>query len=223
MRRLALLGAAEALPASLPLARAEIAHLALARQSLVSCRQIWSSVPAQPSPYLAALPWPGPAAPPLLLLIHHIPPYLVLPHTFSRIQLICRWTAQFMQWRDLSGSAKPTADPLLVSPEALLRAAAAAAAIQREHHLPSTRLHFRLAPGFTPEQADRLTHLVAPQLRATDLAAAHPDGTLEVLLTFDGPPAALRFHQRILELAAADSLLRGALAPTDQLPARAAA
>ena len=198
----------------------------MTRQALVSCRQVCSSVPAHPSPWLAALPWPSPSGPARhLLLIHQLPFYLVHPLTFSRIQMICRWTAQFMNWRGLHGTDSPTAGPLLVSPALLRQATTDAAAMHREHGLPSASLSFRLAPGFTEEQAARLTLLVSPQLRATDLAAPHPDGSLDVLLTFDGPTEALRFQQRILALAARDPLLQGCLdlGTTFAPPERAAA
>lgn len=210
----ALIGVPDALPATLTLADTEIAHLAVSRGSLVTCRQVWSTVPAQSSPWLAALPWPhasGTAR--SLLLIHRMNFQAVNWRTFSRIQMICRWVAQFMELRGLDGASEPTAGPLVVSPEILRRASNDAAAAHREHSLPSTTVHFRLTPGSTPEQAARLAMLVAPQLRTTDLAAQHPDGSVEVLLSFDGARDAERFSQRVTSLAARDSLLQGRLLP----------
>lgn len=213
LSRTALLGTAEALPDSLPLAETEIAHLAVTRQSLVTCRQVWATVPAQNSPWLAALPWPTPAGPSrYLLLIHRMSFHSVNWRTFSRIQMICRWVAQFMELRGLDGISEPTAGPLIVAPEIFRRTAADAAAAHREHSLPSSTVAFRLAPGATAEHAARLGMLIAPQLRTTDLATQYPDGTIEVLLTFDGPRDADRFSQRVNSLASRDALLHGWLA-----------
>ncbi len=227
LTRTALLGTAEALPASLPLSETGIAHLAVTRQSLVTCRQVWSTVPAQHSPWLAALPWPvSSGAARYLLLIHRMDGNAVNWRTFSRIQMICRWVAQFMELRQLDGLSEPTAGPLVVTPEIFRRSAADAAAAYREHSLPSTVVAFRLASGTTAEHAARLGTLVAPQMRTTDIATQHPDGTIEVLLTFDGPHEAERFTQRVLSLASRDALLQGWLATDTRafaLPERAAA
>lgn len=226
LNRLALLGAAEALPDSLSLAETEIAHLAVTRQSLVTCRQVWATVPAQNSPWLAALPWPvSSGAPRHLLLIHRMNFNAVNWRTFSRIQMICRWVAQFMELRGLDGQTEPTAGPLVVTPEVFRRTAADAASAHREHSLPSTVVAFRLAPGASAEHAHRLGMLVAPQMRTTDLATQHADGTIEVLLTFDGPRDADRFTQRVTGLAARDALLQGWLAtnPDFVAPAERAA
>ena len=213
LSRTALLGAVEALPESLQLDGTEIAHLAVTRQSLVTCRQVWATVPAQNSPWLAALPWPSASGPSrYLLLIHRMNFQSVNWRTFSRIQMICRWVAQFMELRRLDGTTEPTAGPLLVTPEVFRRTAADAAAAHREHSLPSTTVAFRLAPGATPEHAARLGMLIAPQLRTTDLATQYPDGTIEVLLTFDGPRDADRFTQRVTSLASRDAILQGWLA-----------
>ncbi len=213
LSRTALLGAPEALPEVLPLAETEIAHLAVTRQSLVTCRQVWATVPAQNSPWLAALPWPTASGPSrYLLLIHRMSFNAVNWRTFSRIQMICRWVAQFMELRRLDGTAEPTAGPLVVTPEVFRRTAADAAAAHREHSLPSSTVSFRLAPGATSEHASRLGTLIAPQLRTTDLATQYPDGTIEVLLTFDGPRDADRFTQRVNSLAARDAMLQGWLA-----------
>jgi hypothetical protein len=213
LSRTAVLGAAEALPESLPLAETEIAHLAVTRGSLVTCRQVWATVPAQNSPWLAALPWPTASGPShYLLLVHRMNFSSVNWRTFSRIQMICRWVAQFMELRRLDGSSEPAAGPLIVTPEVFRRAAADAAAAHREHSLPSTTVAFRLAPGATAEHAARLGTLIAPQLRTTDLATQYPDGTIEVLLTFDGPRDAGRFTQRVNSLASRDSMLQGWLA-----------
>ncbi len=214
LTRQAVLGGSDALPDQLELADAGIANLAVNRQSLVTCRQVWSTVPAQSSPWLAALPWPvasGPAR--HLLLIHRMEFQAVDGRIFSRIQMICRWVAQFMTLRQLDGMAEPTAGPLVAAPDVFRRAAAEAAAAHREHNLPSANLTFRLALGSTPDQAARLGMLIAPQMRTTDLATQYPDGTVEVLLTFDGPREAGRFQQRVLGLAARDPLLKGRLAP----------
>ena len=214
LTRASLLGNAEALPDSLPLAETEIAHLAVTRQSLVTCRQVWATVPAQNSPWLAALPWPtASGASRYLLLIHRMSFHAVNWRTFSRIQMICRWVAQFMELRRLDGTSEPTAGPLIVAPELFRVTAANAAAAHREHSLPSTTVTFRLAPGATAEHAARLGTLIAPQLRTTDLATQYADGTIEVLLTFDGPRDADRFTQRVNGLAARDTLLKGWLAP----------
>ena len=208
--RTALLGMAEALPDSLPLAKTEIAHLAVTRQSLVTCRQVWATVPAQNSPWLAALPWPTTTAPShYLLLIHRMSFHAVNWRTFSRIQMICRWVAQFMELRGLDGMSEPTAGPLVVAPEIFRRTAADAAAAHREHSLPSTTVAFRLAPGASAEHAARLGMLIAPQLRTTDLATQYPDGTIEVLLTFDAPRDADHFTQRVNSLASRDAVLQG--------------
>lgn len=227
LSRTALLGTDEALPENLPLSDAGIAHLAVTRQSLVTCRQVWSTVPAQHSPWLAALPWPvSSGAARYLLLIHRMDGNAVNWRTFSRIQMICRWVAQFMELRQLDGLSEPTAGPLVVAPEIFRRTAADAAAAHREHSLPSTVVAFRLASGTTPEHAARLGTLVAPQMRTTDIATQHPDGTIEVLLTFDGPQEAEHFTQRVLGLASRDALLQGGMAtdPTGQaMPDRAAA
>lgn len=227
LTRTALLGTDEALPENLPLSDTGIAHLAVTRQSLVTCRQVWSTVPAQHSPWLAALPWPvSSGASRYLLLIHRMDGNAVNWRTFSRIQMICRWVAQFMELRQLDGLSEPTAGPLVVTPAIFRRSAADAAAAYREHSLPSTVVAFRLASGTTPEHAARLGTLVAPQMRTTDIATQHPDGTIEVLLTFDGPQEAEHFTQRVLSLASRDALLQGWLA-TDTtafaLPERAAA
>ena len=225
--RTALLGTAKALPECLPLSETGIAHLAVTRQSLVTCRQVWSTVPAQHSPWLAALPWPvSSGAARNLLLIHRMDGNAVNWRTFSRIQMICRWVAQFMELRQLDGLSEPTAGPLVVTPEIFRRAAADAAPAYREHSLPSTVVAFRLASGSTPEHAARLGTLVAPQMRTTDIATQHPDGTIEVLLTFDGPQEAEHFTQRVLSLASRDALLQGWLATDTKafaLPERAAA
>ena len=227
LTRTALLGTAEALPDSLPLSDTGIAHLAVTRQSLVTCRQVWSTVPAQHSPWLAALPWPvSSGASRNLLLIHRMDGNAVNWRTFSRIQMICRWVAQFMELRQLDGLSDPTAGPLVVTPEIFRRTAADAAAAYREHSLPSTVVAFRLASGSTPEHAARLVTLVAPQMRTTDIATQHPDGTIEVLLNLDGPEEAEHFTQRVLSLASRDALLQGWLATDTKafaLPERAAA
>ena len=227
LTRTALLGLAEALPDSLPLSDTGIAHLAVTRQSLVTCRQVWSTVPAQHSPWLAALPWPvSSGAARNLLLIHRMDGNAVNWRTFSRIQMICRWVAQFMELRQLDGLSEPIAGPLVVMPEIFRRSAADAAAAHREHSLPSTVVAFRLASGSTPEHAARLGTLVAPQMRTTDIATQHPDGTIEVLLTFDGPHEAEHFTERVLRLASRDALLQGWLATDTKafaLPERAAA
>jgi hypothetical protein len=222
----ALLGDSSALPASLSLPDTEIANLAVTRGTLVTCRQVWSSVPAQNSPWLAALPWPAHSGPShSLLLIHRMDFASINWRTFSRIQMICRWVAQFMELRGLTGTSEPTAGPLLVPGEILRRATNEAAAAHREHSLPSTTVTFRLAPGATAEHADRLGALIAPQLRTTDLATQHPDGHIEVLLTFDSARDAERFTTRVQSLAARDPLLNGHLlgetpaAPTPGLAA----
>lgn len=222
----ALLGDSGALPETLSLAGTGIAQLAVTRQSLVTCRQVWSTVPAQSSPWLAALPWPtstGPAR--SLLLIHRMSFQAVNWRTFSRIQMMCRWVAQFMELRGLEGAGEPTAGPLVVTPEVLRRVTADAAAAHREHSVPFATVFFRLIRGSTAEQVARLGGVVAPQLRTTDLATQHADGTMEVLLTFDGPRGAERFTQHVLSLAARDSLLHGQLAagPEHIAPERAAA
>ena len=227
LSRTALLGTDEALPENLPLSDTGIAHLAVTRQSLVTCRQVWSTVPAQQSPWLAALPWPvSSGAARYLLLIHRMDGNAVNWRTFSRIQMICRWVAQFMELRQLDGLSEPTAGPLVVTPEIFRRTAADAAAAHREHGLPSTVVALHLASGSTPEHAARLGILVAPQMRTTDIATQHPDGTIEVLLTFDGPHEAGHFNQRVLSLASRDALLQGGMAtdPTGLAkPDRAAA
>ncbi len=226
LTRAALLGNTADLPETLPLAGTEIAHLAVTRQSLVTCRQVWATVPAQTSPWLAALPWPTTAgAPHYLLLIHRMNFHAVHWRTFSRIQMICRWVAQFMELRGLDGTSEPTAGPLLVSSEIFRRTAADAAAAHREHSLPSSTLTFRLASGATPAHAARLAALIAPQLRTTDLATQSPDGSLEVLLTFDGPRDAARFAQRVHSLTSRDATLSGwlAAAPVLPMPEQAAA
>ncbi|MES2466992.1 MAG: hypothetical protein V4675_06800 [Verrucomicrobiota bacterium] len=227
LTRTALLGTDEALPECLPLSETGIAHLAVTRQSLVTCRQVWSTVPAQHSPWLAALPWPvSSGAARYLLLIHRMDGNAVNWRTFSRIQMICRWVAQFMELRQLDGMSEPTAGPLVVTPEIFRRSAADAAAAYREHSLPSTVVAFRLASGSTPEHAARLGTLVAPQMRTTDIATQHPEGTIEVLLTFDGPLEAEHFTQRVLSLASRDALLQGWLVTETKafaLPERAAA
>ena len=227
LSRTALLGTDEALPENLPLSDAGIAHLAVTRQSLVTCRQVWSTVPAQRSQWLAALPWPvASGAARYLLLIHRMDFNAVNWRTFSRIQMICRWVAQFMELRQLDGLSEPTAGPLVVTPEIFRRTAADAAAAHREHGLPSTVVAVHLASGSTPEHAARLGTLVAPQMRTTDIATQHPDGTIEVLLTFDGPHEAEHFNQRVLSLASRDALLHGWMAtdPTGlAMPERAAA
>ena len=213
LTRTALLGADEALPENLPLSDTGIAHLAVTRQSLVTCRQVWSTVPAQHSPWLAALPWPvSSGAARYLLLIHRMDGNAVNWRTFSRIQMICRWVAQFMELRQLDGLSEPTAGPLVVAPEIFRRTAADAAAAHREHGLPSTVVALHLASGSTPEHAARLGILVAPQMRTTDIATQHADGTIEVLLTFDGPHEAEHFNQRVLSLASRDVLLHGWMA-----------
>ena len=210
LSRTALLGTAEALPDALSLTETEIAHLAVTRQSLVTCRQVWATVPAQNSPWLAALPWPTASGPSrYLLLIHRMSFHAVNWRTFSRIQMICRWVAQFMELRHLDGTSEPTAGPLIVTPEIFRRTAADAAAAHREHSLPSITVAFRLAPGATAQQAARLGTLIAPQLRTTDLATQYADGTIEVLLTFDGPRDADRFTQRVNSLASRDAMLQG--------------
>ncbi len=220
----ALLGDSSALPESLSLPDTEIAHLAVTRSTLVTCRQVWSTVPAQNSPWLAALPWPAPGGlPHSLLLIHRMDFASVNWRTFSRIQMICRWVAQFMELRGLTGTAEPTAGPLLVPGETLRRATSEAAAAHREHSLPSTTVTFRLAPEFSAEHAARLGALITPQLRTTDLATQHPDGHVEVLLTFDSARDAERFTTRVQSLANRDPLLKGHLITETPTPGRAAA
>lgn len=226
--RAAVIGAQESLPQELPLAGTDIANLAVTRQSLVTCRQVWATVPAQSSPWLAALPWPtANGTPRYLLLIHRMDFPAVNWRTFSRIQMICRWVAQFMELRQIDGLAEPTAGPLVVTPEVFRRASTDAAAAHREHSLPSTTVAFKLTAGSTAEHAARLGMIIAPQLRTTDLATQYPDGTVEVLLTFDAPRDAERFSQRVYGLAARDSVLQGRLVSngetTTPLPDRAAA
>ena len=224
LTRVAVLGTVEVLPESLPFAETEIAHLAVTRQSLVTCRQVWATVPAQTSPWLAALPWPpAESAEKYLLLIHRMSFHAVTWRTFSRIQMICRWVAQFMALRRLDGTAAPTAGPLIVTPEVFRRTAAEAAAAHREHSLPSTTVTFRLLPGATAEHAARLGSLIAPTLRTTDLATQHPDGTIEVLLSFDGPRDAEKFTSRIHHLTSRDPLLQGWLAAETAFTAPASA
>lgn len=197
LHRIALHGSEGKLPETLPLDEVEIAHLAVRRQSFVTCRQVLATVPVQSSQWLAALPWPTTeiqsAA---LLLIHRMHPGAVNRRTFSHLQMLCRWVALFMELHGhpasaLSGETDPglTSDsasntpatgPITVSSEILQSAIADAAATHREHALPSSSLTLTLTladnagplPGGSP--MDVLIDTIRPGLRSTDLLARLP-------------------------------------------------
>lgn len=242
LQRSALQGAEGKLPEMLPLAAAEIAHLAVTRQSFVTCRQVWATVPAQTSPWLAALPWPTTEMhSSALLLIHRMHFGAVNWQTFSRIQMVCRWVALFMELHGIKTTGNAAADagagaggPLVVTPDILRRAAVDAAAAHREHTLPSSAVTLQLTPDASSSQAEQLLATILPQLRPTDLVALHPAGAeasgpaenggvggrgaaLEVLLTFSDREDAETIIRRLTEVLSGDPELHAAVkvgAPT---------
>lgn len=218
--RSALHGSEGKLPEMLPLANAEIAHLAVTRQSFVTTRQVWATVPAQASPWLAAMPWPTPEPQSsALLLIHRMHFGAGNPGMFSRIQMVCHWVALFMELHGLQGreGESTSGKALVVPPDVLHRTAADAAAAQREHGLLSSSLSFPLAASAGPEAAARLLEIITAELRPTDLAALLPadespggsESGVEVLLTFSDATEAGNFTGRVAARAEADPLLAG--------------
>lgn len=210
MNRRALCGGDTGLPESLNLSGCGIAQTAVRRNALVTCRKVLSTVPTLQSPWLAALPWPDPAAGReirYLLLIRRMEPSAMQPENLGLIQLVCRWTARIMEWRGLEAPAVPTAGPLLVEPAIFHQAMALAAAGRREHQLPFATARFELAADSTPAHTARLQQLIAPQLRTTDLATSHPDGSIEILLSFDEPEQAATFSRTVHHLVNRDALL----------------
>lgn len=208
------------LPEMLPLASAEIAHLAVTRQSFVTTRQVWATVPAQASPWLAAMPWPTPEPQSSsLLLIHRMHFGAGNPGMFSRIQMVCRWVALFRELHGLHGHEDESTSgrALVVPPDVLHRSVADAAAAQREHGLVSSSITFPLPASAGPEAAARLLEIITAVLRPTDLAALLSTGDaaqetesgVEVLLTFSDTTEAGNFIRRVASRAEADPLLAG--------------
>jgi hypothetical protein len=230
LERSALRGEGGMLPKTMPLATAEIAALAVARQSIVTCRQVWATVPAQDSPWLAALPWPSDGFhSTALLLIHRMHLGEVNRRTFSRIQLICRWAARFMELHGLQGMvSEPVGRALTVTPDVLRRALLDAAAAYREHGLFSSTLTLRLN-GESPAHQEHLLSTLLTHLRPTDLvcqehgvAAADPASptpsstgsavvTMEILLTFSGPVEAEELVGSLEQAISGDPVLRDAV------------
>ncbi|MES2705566.1 MAG: hypothetical protein V4726_03085 [Verrucomicrobiota bacterium] len=227
LHRAALQGSGGMLPKTLPLAGAEIAHLAVTRQSFVTCRQVWATVPAQDSPWLAAMPWPTDGFhSSAVVLIHRMHAGSVNWRTFSLIQMICRWAALFMKLHRLKGTGTEAADgPPVVAPEVLRRAAMDAAAAHREQGAVSSSVMLRLAPEAAATQSGHLLRTIRPQLRPTDLLALHPPGgaasgghdggagpwEVEVLLTFSDKEDADVVARRLTGVIRADPALQAAV------------
>lgn len=233
MRRIAWIGDSTQLPEALNVHTTEIASLAISRRALTTCREVWEQTPAQNSPFIAALPWQGSGGQvAALLLIHRMHFLSANWKTFARIQMVCRWVAQFVELR-VAASKAPVlqgSDAMVVAPDLFARTLAAAEATHRDHRLPSCVAFFEFTRPVQPHVARLLPQAVATVMRGSDVATFNDEiemPLLKVLLPMEGMRDAEalldRAQRSILRVPQLRGLVSAQLAMTEDADTPAAA
>ena len=194
LKRIGVIGSEDKLPETLSLAETEIAKLAAERKALTTVKELWQEAPDQNTPFVAALPWLGGGGSVAAVLIIHRMQFLSTTwRNLSRIQMICRWVAQYVDLRVQAG-AEPSqmagnTGALIVSPRSLGSTLSQAEATHREWKLPSTMATFEFTEPVTEAVAKLLPQAVARVMRSTDVGSLEGDAaqpTFKVLMPMDG-------------------------------------
>jgi hypothetical protein len=194
LKRLALLGDGDQLPASLSVAENPIVKVAIEQRKLVTVKDVWQETPDFNAKYLAALPWMGHGENVAALLVIHRMNFLATNwQNFHRIQLVCRWVAQFVDLRLQAAEAKQSLSgksPALIVPETTLDGTLhLAEATHKEWNLPSAMAVFEFTEDVNERVATLLPQTVGTVMRATDVGSIDlksPRPRLQVLLPMDG-------------------------------------
>ncbi len=194
MKRIGLIGEEEQLPETLLLVEVEIAKLATERTALTTVKELWQETPEQKTPFIAALPWLGGGGTvAAILLIHRMEFLGVTWRNLSRIQMICRWVAQYVDLRvQAEGAAQGlggNTGALIVSPRSLKGTLQQAVAMHRDWRLPSTQATFEFTESVPEHVSKLLPQAVAKVMRSTDVGSLEGDPTkpiFKVLMPFDG-------------------------------------
>ncbi len=205
LNRIATVGDIGRLPESTLIDDTEIAKLAVERKSLTTCKDLWQEAPDQNSHFIAALPWLGQDGVAALLLIHRMHFLGATWRNFSRIQMVCRWVAQFVDLR-VQAAAEAVkyagnTGALVVSPKALQSTLNQALAVHREWKLPSTMAVFEFTEPVPAHVAKLLPQTVGTVMRPTDVGsfeAEQEKPVFKVLLPMEGVRDAEAMLERAL-------------------------
>jgi hypothetical protein len=211
-KRLALVGGEQRLPQTLNTEEHALIKLALSRREMVTLKALWSDTPEVKEPYMLALPWLGPDGKAnALLLVHRMHFLATTWRNIHRIQLVCRWVAQFVDLRVQSNNSPaklPGKSAVIVTPTALNHTIELADATHRNWKLPSTMAIFEFTENVPEEVANFLPQTVSKLMRPTDVGAmdqANGRPVFKVLLPMDGA-------------ASGEALLEKALAAIAKVP-----
>lgn len=194
LKRIGLIGEDEKLPETLSLAETEIAKLATERKCLTTVKELWQEAPDLNSSFIAALPWlGGGGSVAAILLIHRMQFLGTTWRNLSRIQMICRWVAQYVDLR-VQASNEPSqlagnTGALIVSQRSLKSTLQLAETTHREWQLPSTQATFEFTEPVTEQVAKLLPQAVAKAMRSTDVGSLEGDPAqpvFKVLMPMDG-------------------------------------
>jgi hypothetical protein len=194
LKRIGIIGEDEKLPETLSLAETEIAKLATERKCLTTVKELWQEAPDLNSSFIAALPWlGGGGSVAAILLIHRMQFLGTTWRNLSRIQMICRWVAQYVDLR-VQASNEPSqlagnTGALIVSQRSLKSTLQLAETTHREWQLPSTQATFEFTEPVTEQVAKLLPQAVAKAMRSTDVGSLEGDPAqpvFKVLMPMDG-------------------------------------
>ena len=194
LKRISVIGQEEKLPELLEVADTEIARLAMERKALTTVKEVWQESPELTTDYIAALPWlGGGGSVAAILLIHRMSFLGATWRNFSRIQMVCRWVAQYVDLRvqATAETAKLAGNTgaLIVSPRAVRSTLTQALALHRDWKLPSTLATFEFTEAVTEQVAKLLPQAVGSVMRPTDvgtLEGSPTQPTFKVLMPMDG-------------------------------------
>lgn len=194
LKRIATIGQEAHLPETIQANEVEIAQLTLERKALTTIKELWQESPDKHSTYIAALPWLGSGSSvAALLLINRMSFLGTTWRNFSRIQMICRWVAQYIELRVQATGAKEklggNTGALIVTPRALKTTLAHAQSVHKEWHLPSTLATFEFTEHVSEQVAKILPEVVGSVMRPTDVGSLEGDPTkpmFKVLMPMEG-------------------------------------
>lgn len=194
LKRIAVIGQEEKLPDLLDVADVEIARLSMERKALTTVKELWQESPNQNSPYIAALPWLGGGGTVAAILLVHRMSFLGATwRNFSRIQMVCRWVALYVDLRvqATAETAKLAGNTgaLIVSPRAVKSTLTQALAVHRDWKMPTTVATFEFTEPVPEQTAKLLPQAVGSVMRPTDVGTMEGDPaqpTFKVLMPMDG-------------------------------------
>lgn len=213
LKRLALIGNVENIPPLLEIKETEMAKLAIQRKALTTLKELWQESPEQNGQFIAALPWLGGGGTVAAVLMIRRMQFLGTNwRNFNRIQMVCRWVAQYVDLR-VQAAAEPAklagnTGALIVSPRALQSTLNQAQAVHRDWKLPSALATFEFTEPVTEQVAKLLPQAVGSVMRPTDVGTLEGEMTqpmFKVLMPMDG-------------VADAESLLNAALRAVGKIP-----